>query len=163
MKNLLSCEDSDGSTSYQVGKIFTGMHGRRKFNIQRAHLEFLVEQGFNYPAIAGILGVGLRTIERRHQEYGIQQRSTYSTISNEDLDCILNNILVDFPETGYKRMTGFLRFLRSQIRIREAIRRVNPAGIMLRALRPHVTHRRSYQVFSPLALWHIDGNHKLIR
>ena len=70
------------------------------------------------------------------------------------------------PETGYKRMTGFLRsrgVVVQQSRIREAMRKVNPEGTMLRALRLHVTHRRSYQVSSPLALWHIDGNHKLIR
>ena len=142
------------------------MHGRPKFNIQREHLELLVEQGFNSPAIAGILGVSLRTIERRQQEFGIRQLSTYSTISEQDLDNMIENILVSFPETGYKRMTGFLRsrgVVVQQSRIREAMRRVNPEGTMLRALRLHVTHRRSYQVSSPLALWHVDGNHKLIR
>ena len=113
------------------------MHGQPKFYIQREHLEFLVEQGFNSPAIAGILGVSLRTIERTHQGYGIRQRSTYSTISNKDLDNILNNISVDFPKTGYKHMTGFLRsrgVVVQQIKIREAMRRVNPAGTMLRAI-----------------------------
>ena len=63
-------------------------------------------------------------------------------------------------------MTGFLRLrgvVVQQSRIREAMRRVKPEGAMLRALRLHVTHRRSYQVSSPLALWHIDGNQKLIR
>ena len=130
VKDMLCCQDSNGSTSYQAGKIFTGMHEGPKFNIQREHLEFLVEQGFNNPIIAGILGVSLKTIERRQQEYGIRQRSTYSTISNQDLDNIIDNILVDFPETGYKRMTGFLRsrgVVVQQSRIREAMRRVNRA------------------------------------
>lgn len=166
VKDMLSRHSYENSTSYQTGKIFTGTRGRPKFNIQREHLEFLVEQGFNSPAIAGILGVSLRTIERRQQEFGIRQRSTYSVISEHDLDNIIENILVGFPETGYKRMTGFLRsrgVVVQQSRIREAMRRVNPEGTMLRALQLHVTHRRSYQVSSPLALWHIDGNHKLIR
>ena len=47
-------------------------------------------------------------------------------------------------------------------RIREAMRRVNPAGVLLRALELRTIHRRQYQVYGPLALWHIDGNHKLI-
>ena len=71
VKDMLCCQDSNGSTSYQARKIFTGMHGRPKFNIQREHLEFLVKQGFNNPIIADILGVSLKTIERRQQEYGI--------------------------------------------------------------------------------------------
>ena len=142
------------------------MHGRPKFNIRREHLEFLVEHRFNNPIIAGILGVSLRTIEGRQQEYGIRQRSPSSTISNQDLDNIIDNILVDFPETGYTRMTGFLRsrgVVVQQSRIGEAMRRVNPEGTMLCALRLHVSHIRSYQISTPLALWHIDGNHKLIR
>ena len=54
------------------------MHERPKFNIQREHLEFLVEQGFNNPIIAGILGVSLRTIERRQQEYGIYDKGLHT-------------------------------------------------------------------------------------
>jgi hypothetical protein len=40
---------------------------------------------------------------------------------------------------------------------------VDPQGTLLRALEMNVIHRRVYSVPSPLALWHIDGNHKLIR
>ena len=165
VKDILSRENSV-SNAYRVDRIFTGVHGRPRFDIQREHLEFLVEQGFTSPAIANILGVSLRTIERRQHEFGIRLRSAYNQISNENLDGIIENILCDFPETGYKRMTGFLKtrgIIVQQNRIREAMRRVNPVGTMMRALRLHVTHRRSYEVPCPLALWHIDGNHKLIR
>ena len=165
VRDILSQENSISAT-YHVNKIFTGMHGRPTFDIQREHLGFLVEQGFTSRAIANILGVSLRTIERRQHEYGIRLRSVYNQISNEDLDGIIGNILCDFPETGYKRMTRFLKargIILQQNRIREAMRRVNPEGTMMRALRLHVTHRRSYEVPCPLALWHIDGNHKLIR
>ena len=50
-----------------------------------------------------------------------------------------------------------------QFRIRESMRRVNPDGIFLRALTINTVQRRKYQVYAPLALWHVDGNHKLIR
>lgn len=33
----------------------------------------------------------------------------------------------------------------------------------MRRLRLHVLRRRQYSVPGPNALWHIDGNHKLIR
>ena len=46
------------------------------------------------------------------------------------------------------------------------MQRVNPEGCLLRSLdlkTLNVLQRRKYQVYGPLALWHIDGNHKLIR
>ena len=82
------------------------------------------------------------------------------------LDAEVSSILRNFPNTGYKGMTGFLlsRNIRiQQQRIREAMRRVDPEGTLLRALESSVIQRRTYQVRSPLALWHIDGNHKLVR
>lgn len=63
-------------------------------------------------------------------------------------------------------MTGFLlaRGLRvQQERIRESMRRVDPEGVLLRALQLNTVNRGQYSVYSPLALWHIDTNHKLIR
>lgn len=41
------------------------------------------------------------------------------------------------------------------------MQRVDPQGVAVRWLR--LTPRRQYNVSGPLALWHIDGNHKLIR
>lgn len=46
-------------------------------------------------------------------------------------------------------------------RLRDSIKRVDPVGRRLRSL--NSIHRRVYNVRSPLALWHMDGNHKLIR
>ncbi|XP_065133039.1 uncharacterized protein [Paramisgurnus dabryanus] len=40
--------------------------------------------------------------------------------------------------------------------------RVNPTGAAQRALAQRL-HRRTYRVAGPNSLWHIDGNHKLIR
>ena len=150
---------SQCTNSQTTETIFTGVPGRPKFNIPK-------EQGFRTPAIANLLGVSCRTVERRFQEFGVSCRAVYSSISDEHLDTVINTILAEFPETGYKRMTGFLKargFVLQQNRIRQAMRRVNPEGVCSRALRLHCINRRSYQVTSPLALWHIDGNHKLIR
>ena len=46
-------------------------------------------------------------------------------------------------------------------RIRQSIRRIDPEGVVSRLRR--ALHRRTYNVTSPNALWHIDGNHRLIR
>ncbi|KAK9976743.1 hypothetical protein ABG768_021946 [Culter alburnus] len=47
-------------------------------------------------------------------------------------------------------------------RVRESLIRVNPSGAAHRAL-SHRLHRRTYSVAGPNSMWHIDGNHKLIR
>lgn len=63
-------------------------------------------------------------------------------------------------------MSGLLlsRGLRiQQTRIREMMRRVDPQGTLYRALSLRAVHRRRYHVADPQSLWHVDGNHKLIR
>ena len=58
-------------------------------------------------------------------------REVYSTTIDGQLDTVIDCILADFPVTGYKRMTGFLRakgIVFQQNRIREATRRINPEG-----------------------------------
>ena len=47
-------------------------------------------------------------------------------------------------------------------RLRDSLKRVDPVGRRLRAMDSCI-QRRVYNVRSPLALWHMDGNHKLIR
>ena len=63
-------------------------------------------------------------------------------------------------------MRGFLRARGLQIqwhRIEDSMKRVCPEGVLMRSLQFTVLKRRIYNVRSPLSLWHIDGNHKLIR
>ncbi|CAM4574571.1 unnamed protein product [Leuciscus chuanchicus] len=43
------------------------------------------------------------------------------------------------------------------------MRAIDPVGTMLRGLELNIVPRRPYSVPAPLSLWHIDGNHKLIR
>ena len=46
-------------------------------------------------------------------------------------------------------------------RVRLAMLRVDPVGVALRSTT--ATKRRTYKVAGPNSLWHVDGNHKLIR
>ena len=41
--------------------------------------------------------------------------------------------------------------------------RVDPEGVLMRALQLTTINRRKYQVPGILSLWHIDKHHKLIR
>ena len=85
-------------------------------------------------------------------------------LCDADLDAIVAEILLQFPTCGNRQMLGYLlaRGVRvQQHRVREAQRRVDPSGSIMRRL--FSINRRTYQVNGPLALWHIDGNHKMIR
>ncbi|XP_033971364.1 uncharacterized protein LOC117470659 [Trematomus bernacchii] len=47
-------------------------------------------------------------------------------------------------------------------RVRDSMRRIDPEAAALRAMSQRL-HRRAYRVAGPNSLWHLDGNHKLIR
>ncbi len=165
LRTTLDNEDGDlRRTGYQAPVLHEGVSGRPRFNIPRNQLSCLLEKRFTVPQIAGILGVSIRTVRRRMTEYDLSVRAYYSELNDDQLDRIVEEIQVQFPTCGNRQMQGHLlaRGIRvQQHRIREAQRRVDPAGSVMRRLR--TIHRRSYQVNGPLALWHIDGNHKLLR
>lgn len=100
------------------------------------------------------------------RNFHVNGKHSYSTIENNELDDLVKSISHEFPNCGYKTMRGhlFSRGIRVQEnRVRESLRRTDPEGTAIRALQLRVTHRRVYSVRGPLALWHLDGNHKLIR
>ena len=76
----------------------------------------------------------------------------------------MKNIQDMFPNAGYRRVQSQLCLSGikvSQLRVRESMQRTDPEGVATRWLA--LTPRATYCVSGPLALWHIDGNHKLIR
>ena len=83
------------------------------------------------------------------------------------LDIIVSSICTEFPNCGIRRMKGFLlaRGIRIQWeRVRVSLWRVDPEGILLRSMQLNLVRRRHYSVpVGPLSLWHLDGNHKIIR
>ena len=89
----------------------------------------------------------------------------YSIITDNELDLKIEAVISNFPDIGYRRIMGELERQRLRIcrtRVRDALRRVDRCGVTSRWLKGPVS-RRCYNVKSPLSLWHIDGNHKLIR
>lgn len=167
-KDLLQilAHENGAANSYRTEQVTYGGRGRPKFDVSREQLEFLLERGFSVPDVARMLGLSVRTTERRLQEFNISSRQFFTDIDDQTLDRAIRDILRSFPSYGYRRMTGALLsngIKVQQVRIRESMRRVNPDGILLRALTINTVQRRKYQVYAPLALWHVDGNHKLIR
>ena len=114
--------------------------------------------------IAKMLQISLRTLPRRMSEYGITQKMFQSTITELELDDKVREIVRYFPKIGYRRLGELerqsIRITRSKARI--SLQRIDPVGVTERWLQGPVS-RRKYSVKGPLSLWHIDGNHKLIR
>ena len=90
----------------------------------------------------------------------------YSEIDNVLLDAHVERIVAHFPRSGTKTVEGELvahGISVQRTRLRDSLKRVDPVGRRLRNAIMNAVHRRVYNVRSPLALWHMDGNHKLIR
>ena len=91
---------------------------------------------------------------------------SHSEIPDHELDLTVDEILQSFPNCGIRRMKGFLQSkgLRLQWdRVCASMWRVDPTSLLLRTTQLNTIQRRKYAVPGTLALWHLDGNHKLIR
>ena len=148
----------------QTEPIRDGQIGRPKFCISCDQLSMLLEHQFSVPQISELLGVSVSTVRRRMAEYNLSVSATYASITSNELDSLVREIQTQFPMCGNRQMQGHLLargYRIQQHRIRKAQRRVDPQGSVLRRL--NAIRRRVYSVPAPLSLWHIDGNHKLIR
>ena len=140
--------------------------GRKKYQIKKGQLNCLLSLDFSIPEIAHFLGVSVRTIKRRMSEYEISVFDKYAEINDKELDVFIGNILREFPNTGYRKMIGYVRakgYKIQEYRVRESLHRVDLEGFLERTIFLTTIQRRRYHVSGTNALWHIDGNHKLIR
>lgn len=163
-EELYQTLDAGPLAAYGPGLITTGSVGRPRLDVRKDQLEYLLEVGFSTPQIATTIGVSLSTVRRRMTEYGLSIGALYSDISDFELDSIVSRIKVLFPNCGYRLMGGHLLsqgYRISQVRIKDSLNRVDPEGIAIRW--SAAIERRRYRVQSPLSLWHLDGNHKLVR
>lgn len=150
--------------SFQSAREHSGLRGRPKFRITESQLSYLIDNGFKGVDMATMLGVSEATIHRRLKDFNINTSRSFTQIDDTALDETIQTIKVQAPNAGYRMVLGHLRargITVQQLRVRESMRRVDTEGTISRWL--SVTERRKYSVSSPNALWHIDGNHKLIR
>ena len=112
-----------------------------------------------------MLRISRWTLYRRLREFDLQTLGRFSDISDEYLDgLIFGYISRHGYTTGESYLIGFIRSQGLKVqrdRIRASLTRVDPHNTALRWA--CVITRRVYSVPGPNALWHIDGNHALIR
>jgi len=132
--------------------------------IRESELRNLLELRFTQVEIAKLFGCSARTVRRRILEYGLQEVIRFSDLSDEALDEEVTKFVLHFPCAGQKTLAGYLQSQGLHIqrwRIRDSLLRVDPWGVQQRTR--NILHCRQYRVKGPNSLWHIDGNHKLIR
>ncbi|KAK3581807.1 hypothetical protein CHS0354_028814 [Potamilus streckersoni] len=144
-----------------------GFLGRPAFYIPSQTLEFFIQNGFKVKEMADMLGVSKQTVERRLNQLDLKVRQMYSLLCDEELDQEVKKLTTEFPFVVYRTISAILLSQGHRVqeyRIRQAMLNVDPQGVLFRRL--FITtcrvQRRTY-VSGPQFLWHIDGNHKLVR
>lgn len=159
------CEDPEQEVyGSNLTSVVSCRRGRPKYDLPEEQLVYFLDHGFTCTRISSMMGVSLRTVRRRMSEYQLCVRDTYSTVSDMELKQLLREALDAFPNSGYRFVLAWLQqkgYRVQKHRVRHLLREVDPIGVTNRFFRS--IRRRTYCVPSPQALWHIDGNHKLIR
>ena len=111
-------------------RFISGERGRPRLLVSQAVLEYLIGNRFTVRQIAQLLQVSPSTIRRQMNHFGITIRSTYSTISDQDLDSIVLRLQMQHPNSGYRLIRGYLAAMGYRIQsIRDSLRRVDSVGI----------------------------------
>ena len=139
--------------------------GRPKVVIDGDKIEFLRELGFSWSKIAELFGVCRRTLYNVRCNFGmVGNNQTFTEISDRELHEHIIAIKSDMPDVGYNMMKGMLRskgIYVPVLRIQQCLREIDPINTALRWTIP--IYRRQYKVPFPNYIWHLDGNHKLVR
>lgn len=135
---------------------------RRPFlDVNMEEVRDLHTLGFKWTQIAKMLKVSRQTLYRRLANTDLLG---YTDISDQELDCMIQEYKETHPNDGESMIIGYLRACQVFVprsRIRGSIHRVDSAGVEER--RRTTIRRRVYEVEAPNSVWHVDGNHKLIR
>ena len=148
-------------------KVRSGGRGRPHYIIQREQIQFLRELHFTWTQIASLFGVCRKTLYTIRMQLGMvdfESAYHFTAISDQDLQAQVARIKRVMPDAGQTMVRGMLRSQGIHVsitRIRDCIAEVDPVNTALRWAA--TTHRRTYSVPRPNSLWHLDGNHKLIR
>ena len=144
--------------------IRTGRVGRPRLEISEAMLLQFRSLGFKWKHIADMLLVSRWTIRRRVVEFGLQETTGFSDMSDDEIDSLVRQFMQEHGSlVGFSMINGYLRSLGIRLqrqRVRSSIARVDPVNVRLRWA--VVVSRRAYSVPGPNSLWHIDGHHSLI-
>ena len=82
------------------------MSGRIRLDVDRSKVEFLRSLSFTWSEVSTILGVSIKTLQRRANDWNFL---SYTDISMDGLDTIVQDILLQFPLCGEVMLNGHLK------------------------------------------------------
>ena len=93
-------------------RLKSGEPSKVAFDISAELLEDLLGLGFTYTRIAQMLGVSRWTISRRIKDYGLEDFRSFSKLSDDELDDVVQGYIREHVATsGQVCMTGYVRSL----------------------------------------------------
>ena len=137
--------------------------GRPSIELDVAEVNHLISMGFTRTKIAEMLGISRKTFYNWMSKQSLVAPK-FSNVDDTQLDSTIASIKQTHPNDGEVMVKAHLMqkgFRVPRHRIRASIHRIDPEGVADR--RSKAIKRRVYSVPRPNDVWHIDGNHKLIR
>ncbi|XP_064641121.1 uncharacterized protein LOC135500638 [Lineus longissimus] len=151
-------------SGFHPPRVRNGRMGPPVYDISQSQLEHLFDLDFTVPRIAAMLHVSVATVRRRLRFFNLSYKDRRTLISDAELDGRVQSICSSNRRLGYRLVRARLvvdRIFVSRQRVRDSLLRTDPTSVALRW--SQTIRRRTYHVAGPNSLWHIDGNHKLIR
>ena len=159
-KRLMHLRHTPNVVPLQSGE---GRRGRTKYLVNLDLVELLRNGGYSWQHIVDVFSVSRTTLWRRIIESGMPINN-YTDISDSDLDSLVSDTQMRFPNMGLRLLHGHLSSMGIKVqrsRLRASVQRVDPLQSIARWHQP--ISRRTYSVAGPNSLWHIDGHHSLVR
>ena len=141
--------------------------GSYLLNVNTDLLHELYSNGFTDKEMAEHLGCSRQTVIRRRRALGLLDKRAAKHVHTEEQVREQIGIYLagrDQLTTGQRNVQGWLEannINTTRDQVRRLMRELDPDGTRLRA--SVMRKRRVYKVPFPNSLWHIDGQHKLIR
>ena len=137
--------------------------GRPRLDVDLNDILELRKLNYTWTKIAAILGISRSTLYRRLEQGGVSP-DDHTPLTDQQLDEVIISLKESHPNDGEVLIQGHLVTMGIKVTrqaLRASIHRVDHDNVIAR--RRQVIRRRVYSVPHPNAVWHIDGNHKLIR
>lgn len=138
--------------------------GRPRVAVAASEVKDMYDLGFTIAQMGTRLNISRPTIYKLLADANIDHSSRFVDVTDSQLDGIITDIKATHPNAGEINVMGHLRARNVKAqrkRVRESIHRVDPQGPSMRSSRSF--RHRVYSTPCPNYVWHIDGNHKLVK